>query len=165
MSATLSAGGVYRYDLVRVWDDSLRLIVWVGLNPSTADAEIDDPTIRRCMGFARRDGAGGIVMLNRFALRSTDPRNLNDTYNNPDPCGPDNSAVFEKWYTNPFVGRIVVAYGAFRVIRAGINPYHPRWVKGRPIWCLGTTKHGYPRHPLRVPYAQPFEPYPTPWVT
>jgi hypothetical protein len=64
---------VYRYELRRVWDAQLGLACWVMLNPSTADANEDDPTIRRCVNFARTWGYGGIVVRNLFALRATDP--------------------------------------------------------------------------------------------
>ena len=66
----------YRYRLWRCWDASKWKLAIIGLNPSTATHEEDDPTIRRCIGFAKRDGYGGLLMLNLFALRSTDPKGL-----------------------------------------------------------------------------------------
>lgn len=73
-SARFSPDRVYRYDLVRDWDTRQQVVAFIGLNPSTADESEDDPTIRRCIRYARDWGYGGIVMLNAFAFRATDPR-------------------------------------------------------------------------------------------
>ena len=90
-SASMSPDGLYRYDLARTWvepgaDNADAYVVFIGLNPSTADEEYDDPTIRKCMEFARAWGMGGMVMVNLFAFRSTDPMALLGT---PDPVGPE----------------------------------------------------------------------------
>lgn len=71
-------GGWHRYLLARIWDPSpaAALLVWIMLNPSTADHERDDPTVRRCAGFARRLGYGGIAVANLYSYRATDPREL-----------------------------------------------------------------------------------------
>src|SRR5688500_18287560 len=89
--ATLSACGRYRYHLERRWATHVLPIVM--LNPSTADAEIDDPTIRRCMGFAKRDGYGGIAVCNLYALRSPSP---DDLWRADDPYGPDNGEALRR---------------------------------------------------------------------
>lgn len=73
-SAVFSPCGTYRYELRRTWESSLPILVTIGLNPSTADGYGDDPTIRKEIGFASRWGYGGIVKVNMFAFRSTDPR-------------------------------------------------------------------------------------------
>ncbi|MDB5297796.1 MAG: hypothetical protein JWO31_3779 [Phycisphaerales bacterium] len=73
-AAVLSPCERYRYVLHRWWDESKPAVCWLMLNPSTADAATDDPTIRKCCGFARAWGAGGIAVVNLFALRATDPR-------------------------------------------------------------------------------------------
>lgn len=85
-AAVISACGAYRYSLTRKWSDA-PLLSFVMLNPSTADAKEDDPTIRRCIGFARREGAGGLIVANLYALRSPSPEALWSARN---PIGPEN---------------------------------------------------------------------------
>ena len=85
-AAVISKCGAYRYSLTRKWSDA-PLLSFVMLNPSTADAKEDDPTIRRCIGFARREGAGGLIVANLYALRSSSPEAL---WAARDPIGPQN---------------------------------------------------------------------------
>ena len=85
--AVFSPNGVYRYSLSRVWKREKGLVLFLLLNPSTADANVLDPTLRRCMSFAEAWGYGGILVGNIFALRSTDPQFL---YLSRDPIGPTN---------------------------------------------------------------------------
>lgn len=87
MSALLSADGVYRYSLTRTLPGGSAAVLWIMLNPSTADASVDDPTIRRVCSFSRRLGAGTVTVVNLFALRATDPAELGM---HPDPTGPLN---------------------------------------------------------------------------
>ncbi len=75
----------YRYWLRRSWDTTLPQCAFIGLNPSTADADTDDPTLRRCVDFAKQWGCGSLLLVNLFALRATDPRALTTV---PDPIGP-----------------------------------------------------------------------------
>jgi hypothetical protein len=75
------------------------------LNPSTADASQDDPTIRRCIGFARQWGCGRLVVLNLFAFRATDPADLKRA---ADPVGPENRAWFDRTLVDDLVGGPVV---------------------------------------------------------
>lgn len=163
-TARLSACGRYRYRLTRRWDPAPAL-GWVMLNPSTADADQDDPTIRRCMAFARREGCGGIDVANLFAWRATDPRELIDP---ADITGPGN-----RWNLDLLFSRcsaVVAAWGPkYReTVRRRRNVHG---VLDEPITeaevvasaelhdvdlvCLGTTKDGSPRHPLYVPGDQP----------
>lgn len=147
MSATLSEDGVYRYDLLRhttvLAANPTSTVVFIGLNPSTADASVDDATVRVCTGYAARWGAARMVLVNLFAYRATDPRALLAAN---DPVGPDN----DRWLTSWVDGRYyaVAAWGAvdkrlaWRVaaVRALLAPYG--------LHCLGLTKGGQPRHPL-----------------
>src|ERR1700755_2395175 len=88
-AAHISSCGRYRYMLERVWSEGNNSLLIVGLNPSTADALLDDPTIRRCVGFAKGLGYGGLLMGNLFAARSTSPSALTGF---EDPVGPENDA-------------------------------------------------------------------------
>jgi hypothetical protein len=142
--ATISPCGVYRYHLERIWDESLPLCCWVMLNPSIADATKDDPTIRRCIGFAKSWGYGGIVVVNLFALRATDPI---DIYFHPFPEGPDISEHLVKWTTTC---KLVVAgwgvHGSYRdrhKVVAGLLE-----CRGVKLHSLALTKDGQPKHPL-----------------
>lgn len=143
--AVFSQDGEYRYALVRAWEDGPR-DTWIMLNPSTADAELDDPTIRRCMSFSRRWGAGGIRVVNLFALRSTDPGAL---VTHRAPVGAANNDVIMHT-AESCSGRVIAAWGAhpMAVERARevfwiINPIAR-------MYALGVTKAGHPRHPLYV---------------
>lgn len=155
-SATLSPCGLYRYRLGRFWDNTKRRVAFVMLNPSTADASEDDPTIRRCMGFAKQWGAGGIEVVNLFAFRSTDPHLL---WTQPDPVGPDNNHHVRMVVSG--VSRVVVAWGAGAKggeVRVGEVMELLIGVNAQPL-CLGRTKDGFPRHPLYVKAAQQPEPF------
>jgi len=124
--------------------------VFVMLNPSTADCHQNDPTVRRCIGFASRWGCARLIVTNAFAWRSTDPHQL---YNVPDPIGPDNidaikTAVEVADGEGPGGGPVVVAWGQ----HGGLNDHDETvlgWIGKRPL-CLGTTRDGFPRHPLYV---------------
>ena len=146
-TAEISPCGRYRYVLTRTWDASLPVLVFCMLNPSTADACEDDPTIRRCMGFARREGCGGIAVVNLFAWRATNPDKLPilDT----DKAGPDNAAYVAAAVKGR---RVVVAYGGhFSAHPFVVMPFLDLLrANAASIHCLGTTKHGAPRHPLYV---------------
>jgi hypothetical protein len=154
-SATLSPDGVYRYALTRTWRRGAPA-VFVMLNPSTADAMADDPTIRRCIGFATRWGCGGVVVVNLFGLRSTDPAVL---YHHPDPIGPDNDAVIAEQLAN-HDGPVVAAWGMNGVI-ADRDEAVTSLIRGmgRELQCLGVTKLGLPRHPLYVAGATELSPW------
>jgi hypothetical protein len=153
--AVLSDDGVYRYLLWRRWSPG-DLLGFVMLNPSTADASADDPTIRRCIGFARHLGYGGILVGNVFAWRATDPRNL--PASTDDAFGPDNAEAL-----GVLAGAcscIIAAWGAHK--RAGDLAQRVLGIIGS-IDCLGTTKSGAPRHPLYLPASA--RPMPWPVVT
>ena len=155
-SAVLSPCRRYRYELTRTWNAwNPDKAVFIGLNPSTADEMTDDPTIRKCIGFAKRWGCGGIVMLNLFAWRSTDPDALRDV---ADPIGPDTDAIIEQHVRNPRV-RIIAAWGAHKMAQAtplGVPRAEAllrRITDRRDVLALRVTKKsGAPEHPLYVPY-------------
>lgn len=127
------------------------------LNPSTADANLDDPTIRRCVSFAQREGYGGIIVMNLFAFRATSPDDMkgaNDPFG--DECGYHLDTLFE--YANEYRTPILAAWGAhggYRQRDMAINATAKGW--GTPLVCLGKTAAGHPRHPLYVKGDQPFE--------
>jgi hypothetical protein len=131
------------------------------LNPSTADALLDDPTIRRCIGFARAWGFGALEVVNLFAFRATLPSQLRAAL---DPVGPRNNR-----FLRAALGRadaVVAAWGAhgswggrdravLHLLSGGIDQPWPS------PQCLGLTKHGHPRHPLYLPLdvaRLPYEP-------
>lgn len=146
--AIVSPCEAYRYALWRRWGFGSQ-VLFVGLNPSTADAETDDPTLRRCVGFAKRWGHSAVAIGNLFALRSTNPRGLETV---EDPRGPEN----ERWLRTLIAesARVVLAWGVrgtyrgmdqrvLRLLHAVISPFAlPTF------YHLGLTKDGQPRHPL-----------------
>jgi hypothetical protein len=140
----------YRYVLWRRWGDAPPL-AFIGLNPSTADASQDDPTIRRCIGFAKRFQAGGLVMLNLFAFRATDPSAL-VLFANPDHpeagVGPNHDEMIRPWMG--LCNKAIAAWGASVPHRSArptvLSAMAVDTIGG--LWCLGQTKDGSPRHPL-----------------
>jgi len=150
-TATFSPDRTYRYLLTRRWRGDAPVAAFIMLNPSTADAFMVDPTIRRCISFARSWSAGGLLVLNLFALRSTDPSILRG---HPDPVGPDNDRVIAAQLANAdvLVGPVVCAWGTHGSLK-GRDETVAALIRARgfrPL-CLGTTKDGHPRHPLYVP--------------
>lgn len=149
-TAVLSDCGTYRYRLTRRWASG-PCDVWVMLNPSTADAELDDPTIRRCVGFSRGWGSGSLSVVNLFALRATDPEALR---RHPDPVGPDNDGYLRSTFAvaRHSGGRIVTAWGAHRMAgwraREVARLFGGDWSQVHGAVHLGTTKAGAPKHPL-----------------
>lgn len=153
-TAVISDCGNYRYVLTRpseVARPDRGTALFLMLNPSTADAEVDDPTIRRCRGFAKAWGCNGLTVANLFALRSTDPEAL---LSNPDPIGPANDGWLRQLASE--YGDVVCAWGAHQMaVGRSIVVAQLLRQAGARLWCLGTTKQGFPRHPLYVPGDQP----------
>jgi hypothetical protein len=152
----------YRYALTRIWDEKLPVLTWVMLNPSTADADEDDATIRKCVEFSKRWGYGGIHVVNLFALRATNPKELLKAR---DPFGQDNIIVLGEAFQN---GRdFLVAWGnnvlktknadiIMKFVAETAEHHVPQnyedeqfWKR---FWCLGLTKQRQPRHPLMLSY-------------
>ena len=148
-SAVLSDDGLYRYELTRTWEDwDGPRLCWVMLNPSTADAEVDDPTIRRCMAFSKAWGYHSLVVVNLFGLRATDPKALVTPPCNP--VGPENDLHIELAVLGS--SGVIAAWGTKGVIRERNHAVtRLLTVKMREdVNCLAVTKDGHPKHPLYV---------------
>lgn len=155
--AVLSPCGLYRYRLGRSWGPAHARVAWVMLNPSTADASVDDPTIRRCESFARTWHYSGMIVVNLYALRATDPKQLRG---HPDPVGPDNSAHLQAVLDDPTIFHVVAAWGTSASPPQELNFRRLVRNAGRRLYSLGTTKHGHPRHPLYVKGTTVLSPWP-----
>lgn len=139
----------YRYALTREWAAGRRLL-WVMLNPSTATEAANDPTVERCERRARALGYGGFRVVNLFALRATDPRALRGV---ADPVGPENDAAImagARWADDVLCG-----WGGHGGL-GGRDRAVTALLRGqeRPLWHLGLTAGGQPKHPLYIGYAQ-----------
>jgi len=154
--AVLSTDRVYRYQLTRSWVADPRWIRFVMLNPSKADEVDDDPTIRRCVGFAKVWGYGGVVVHNLFALRATDPQELRT---HPDPVGPGN-ARFLRGVWEPVAAVTVCAWGAHPLARGPGQAAVGLLAESSELVCLGLTNRGAPRHPLYLPGNAALRTYP-----
>jgi len=136
----------HRLYLWRRWNNNLPWIMFIGLNPSTADERLNDPTIRRCIGFAEKWGYGGIFMCNVFTLVSSDPRKLNTE--TPLVIG----AHLAMRVIRDRCTKAVAAWGSLIIkVRRGEDRAERIQRDLSPLHCLGTTKQGYPRHPLYLP--------------
>lgn len=160
-SADISPCGKYRYILSRQWTQNHEpSLIFIMLNPSTADANEDDPTIRRCMAFAKREGFGGIQVFNLFGFRATDPKSLPAE----GAVGPMNGH-YHGWafqWALHAGAKIVAAWGAHphpeknEAIQSIVNLAKDFGVS---LYCLGTTQAGQPRHPLYIKGDQPLVPF------
>ena len=154
--AVFSEDRRYRYRLYREWEKRPgKPLLWVLLNPSTADETIDDPTIRRCIGFSTAWGYGSMWLGNIYAYRATDAAVMKRLSAN-EARGPHNyshlismAAISEK---------TVCAWGAHRAPDAE-TLYDISVGHTRPLYCLGKTRDGSPRHPLYLSATTPLEPY------
>lgn len=152
--AVISPDQQYRYNLWRIWKTGKPFALFIGLNPSTADHTVDDPTVRRCKQFAFDWGYGGFHIVNLFGMRATKPT---DMKKHPNPMGYDNDAYLRG--TAEKAGIIVAAWGANGGFLDGdkrvlslLSDYH--------LVCLGKTKTGHPRHPLYIKSNKIPEPFP-----
>lgn len=148
----------YRYTLWRRWVPEARpakMVAFIGLNPSTADEQVNDNTIRRCIDFAKTWKFDGMVMLNLFAFRATDPKHMKAQ---SDPIGPKNDDAI--WIVTRDVGRVVCVWGAHGTHRE--RYFTVRSILRRSVnesWCFGRTDKGHPRHPLYLPKGTLLERY------
>lgn len=165
-SAVLSPDGLHRYRLERWWPHdpengpAMGAVLWVMLNPSTADANTDDPTIRRVIGFSSEWRYTRAIVVNLHSVRATDPADIADL---PDygACVADDTLRIAAEQSD----EVVVAWGAsagrwptraahvYNLLAASRR--RPTELYPRSVWCLGTTKHGHPKHPLYVAAATP----------
>jgi hypothetical protein len=148
--ADVSPCGLYRYTLTRHWNPDRETVAFCLLNPSTADGERDDPTIRRCVGFADAWGYGRLVVVNLFALRATEPAELRKA---ADPVGPDN----DRHIVEATAGRVTICAWGATVATWPSHRLRTRVAIARRVlqWALvrhlGLTKDGHPKHPLYLP--------------
>jgi hypothetical protein len=141
--AIFSDDRLYRYLLWRRWSNSLPLIFFVGLNPSTADETLDDPTIRRCKAFAMKWGAGGFMIANLFAFRATFPGDLRQAI---EPIGSENDGWIGAG--SEFASRTIACWGNNGSYLGRSSVVFPLLL--RPEY-LRITKEGQPSHPLYLP--------------
>jgi len=153
--AVISDCGLYRYLLRRTWDHGKPRALIVMLNPSTADATIDDPTIRSCIRLCKGIEYGSFEVVNLFAFRATDPSALQTA---PDPVGPRNDFVIEAAIMR--CDMAICAWGAHPGATERGRSVHGLLRLRRPaVFCFGTTKTGAPKHPLYIKSGTPLETY------
>lgn len=141
--AVFDKSGAYRYRLWRHWDPALPKLCIIMLNPSTANAEQNDPTISRCINLAKEWGYGGVEVVNLFAYRATNPRDL---WQADDPVGPSNDRYIK--YAAAHSESCVVAWGNLPPTRLARAKSVLQILRARKLLCPGVTKLSHPRHPL-----------------
>ena len=139
-NAILSEDRKYRYVLSRIWDETKPKVMIIGLNPSTADETEDDPTIGRCISFSKSWGYGGVYMLNLFAFRATQPK---DMFNAENPIGLENNSYIEIYSKK--VDKIVCAWGNHGIYKNRGNEIREKFDK---LFYLKLNQTGEPAHPL-----------------
>ena len=141
--ANMSKDKIYRYTLSRTWDSTKPTVLFIGLNPSIADENIDDPTITRCINFAKDWGYGTLLMANLFAFRSTYPKEI---YLIDDPIGKDNDYYLLECVKQSDL--IIACWGS-----NGTHMDSEKIIKELVpnLYCLQKNKNGTPHHPLRLP--------------
>jgi len=144
--AWFDPGRSYRYLLWRAWGDAGRFVLFILLNPSTADQDKNDPTVERCERRARTSGFDGLLVANLFAFRSTDPGVLREALA---PMGPQNDAAI--LLAQQLAGQTICGWGVHGCYRDRGRILRERLQ--RPLYHLGLTRDGQPRHPLHLPYS------------
>jgi hypothetical protein len=170
-AATISDCGAYRYDLEREFDADGEWALFIGLNPSTATAEKDDPTIRREMDFGQGFGLPNLAKVNLYGLRSTDPKGIREA--RIDPVGPGNDEAIRRWVHR--AGLVILAWGysakvgprmltraweVRRLLREEFARMAAKGITAPPVGHLGFTdgKEHQPRHPLMLRADTRWEP-------
>ena len=158
--AVLSNDRQYRFLLWRRWEPDAHMVCYVGLNPSTADSEVDDATVKKWRGFAKQEGRGGFFAINLYALRATNPQELKS---HPSPIGEHTDWLLRaarglcNHNGNPMP--IVPCWGAnapqerHEEALAHLGAYSDDGY----VFCFGRTKAGFPKHPLMLPYSTELE--------
>lgn len=143
-AASISGDGMYRWTLERRWGEPTPFVMWIMLNPSTADADKDDPTIRRCMSYSKAWGYGAMGVVNLFAFRATSPADMKAA---ADPVGPDNNATI---LVNAIrASKVIAAWGSHGTFRGRSGEVRQLLMsRGVPLYCLERSKDGQPKHPL-----------------
>lgn len=144
MDAVIDETGQYRYSLFRGWNRDLPKMVFIMLNPSTADHFEDDPTIRRCINFAKRWGFGSFEVVNLFAYRATNPKELLSCN---DPVGKDNDKYIIEALNRADLA--VAAWGTKGTLN-NRNKQVLSYLTHFDLYCLSLTKEGHPKHPLYI---------------
>lgn len=148
--AILSDCGTFRYWLTRDWEPSLPRATFIMLNPSTADAQQDDPTIRKCFGFCQRLGFGGFIVVNLYAFRATKPKDLKQASY---PVGPDNDAHIHTAVNN-FTDTVICAWGSnAKGLARPVEVLAMLKSWGKKPQALQINAGGIPAHPLMLPYT------------
>src|SRR4051794_12688875 len=157
-NAVISICGRYRYLLTRQVGPGLCTATFIMLNPSTADATNNDPTIRRCIGFARQWGCGRLAVLNLFAFRATHPADLKRAV---EPVGVENRAWFERTLSDDLSDGPVVCGWGVHGEHMGQDLAVLGWLEAFGIrpFALGLTRDGHPKHPLYLPKAAELMPF------
>lgn len=159
-SAVLSDDGIYRYKLSRDADveGSARRLLWIALNPSTADALEDDATIRKLKGFATRWDYPALDIVNVFAYRTKSPKVLLDAQRRGvDIVGPENDAHIARAVAEATL--VVAAWGSEPIVKSRLASLKAHLAKAREVVALMTTNTGMPYHPLYVPYSTQPKPF------
>lgn len=163
--AEFSPCRTWRYRLWRTWDTGRFPLVMLMLNPSTADEDKNDPTVERCERRARAGGFGGLIVLNIFAFRATDPRMMKVA---SDPVGPENDAYIRQVFAVSMLaqsggldGPMICAGWGSHGSHLGRDGHVQDLAReaGIQLHCLSVTKGGQPGHPLYIGYDTPFRPW------
>jgi hypothetical protein len=155
--AIFSPCHLYRYTLSRTWEEELPRLVVIGLNPSTADHRQLDPTLRRVRNFAQAWGLGGFVMLNLFAFRATEPRDMKRA---EEPVGPMNDRYIRGLAAALNTGMVLAAWGGHGGYRNRDREVMAILAEERvKPYALRVTRQGYPSHPLYIPGSVVPQPY------
>lgn len=144
--ATISVCTRYLYSLYRIWDDEKPKVLFVMLNPSTADSTKDDATIRRCIDYAKKWGYGGLYVTNLFAYRATDPKDLLKVDN---PFGDKN--IYYTKQISDIVDKVICAWGNSDILTKLLKGFEPKELLSfcsSKLHFIELSQNGTPKHPL-----------------